>query len=319
MKKALLIAVLSFFIFVSPALALNITLSTDKTKVLMGENITLSGKITFDNGSATKFEYRAAIVAPKGIVICDSKNSTTSSDGTFKLQCKLPTAEQADALGIPAALTRAIIPYLGGVSVKDPTEKELVKKHTRAIIAFNSDKLNNQLDEIIQNLDNFVNHAQRFVPESEKIAEHATRFNVTDVSDKFVEIQEKINDLITNANTLAEQARQLKANATAGDIENFRESLKSLRDDLKDIRNNLKDVKDSIKVVNWDRLKEVKKNTEEIKQDIEKKREQIKELSKGKELKQEVGKIEEKIERKKIEGPKKEIPKSQPSVPRGDS
>ncbi len=278
MSKLFLVSVLSFLVLVSPALALNITLSTDKVKVLMGENVTLTGKITFDNGTATSFQYRAAVVAPKRIIICDSNKTTTASDGTFTLSCKIPTAQEAVNLGIPASDRRSVIPYVSGVAVKDPVQNQTVKKHARAIIAVNPDKFNRELDGIVQKLSEFTNHSKAFVPECDTIAEKAARFNLTGIMTRCLEIQQKINDLITNATALSDQAKQLKGSINATSLEDFRDSLKTLHDDMKDLRDELKDIKDAIKSIRWETLKEVKKTITDIKHDIEKKREEVKEL-----------------------------------------
>ena len=278
MNKLFLVGVLSFLVFVTPALALNITLSTDKTKVLMGENVTLTGKITFDNGSAASFDYRAAIVAPKRVIICDSNKTKTSADGAFTLKCKIPTAQEANNSGIPASDRRSVIPYVAGVAVKDPEKNETVKRHAPAIIALSQEKLNKELDAITNSFDNFINQSNRFLPECDEVAEKATRFNVTNVTTRCLEIQQKIKDLIADATSLSDQANQLKTNATAANITEFRDTLKALKDSLKDLRGELKDVKDAIKSVKWERLKEVKKSVTEIKQEVEKKREEVKEI-----------------------------------------
>lgn len=275
MRPLLFVGVLSFLVLVTPALALNITLSTDKTKVLMGENVTLTGKITFDNGTTAPFQYRAAIVAPKRVIICDSNKTTTASDGTFTLNCKIPTAQEAANLGIPTSDRRSVIPYVPGVAVKDPVANETVKKHARAIIAVNPDKFNTELDKIIRSIDEFTNHSKRFVPECDAVAEKATRFNVTNVVTRCLEIQQKINDLIANATAISDQAKELKGSINATSIEDFKELLKALRDNQKDFRDELKDIKDVIKSVQWEKLKEVRKTVTEIKQEIEKKREEI--------------------------------------------
>ncbi len=277
MKSLFLIGVLSFLILITPALALNITLSTDKTKVFMGENVTLTGKITFDNGTTTAFQYRAAIVAPKRVIICDSNKTTTASDGTFTLNCKIPTAQEATNLGIPASDRRSVIPYVPGVAVKDSDKNETVKRHAPAIVAVNQEKLNRELDSIINSLDNFINQSNRFLPECDAIAEKATRFNITNVTTRCLEIQQKINDLITDATSLSDQAKQLKINGTLN-ITEFKDEIKTLKDSMKDLRDDLKDVKDMIKSIKWDRLKEVRKTVTEIKEQVEKKREEIKEI-----------------------------------------
>ncbi len=284
MRLLLLIGALSFLVFITPAFALNITLSLDKTKVFMGDNITLAGKIAFDNGTATKFDYRAAVVAPKRVIVCDTNKTTTTSDGSFTLKCKIPTAQEATSLWIPASERRSVIPYVAGVAVKDPEKNETVKKHAQTIIALNKDKLDKELDAIVRDLDNFVNHSQRFIPECDAIAEKATRFNVTIVTTKCLQVQQRINDLIANATAISDQAKQIKANVTS--IEELRDSLKILKESLKDMRDELKDVKDAIKSVRWETLREVKKSVTEIKQEVEKKREEIKELkNKSKEIK----------------------------------
>lgn len=275
MRQVLIVAVLSFLVLVSPAFALNITLSTDKTKVLMGENITLTGKITFDNGTAASFQYRAAVVAPKGIIICDTNKTMTASDGIFSLKCQIPTADQANALGIPAALTRSVIPYKAGVAVKDVEKNQTVKKHAKEIIAVNPDKLAKELDTIIQRIDDFTNHSKRFLPECDAIAEKAARYNLTDITTRCLEIQAKINGMIANATAVSDKAKQLKANLNATSIEDFRESLKGLKESQKDLRDELKDIKDSIKSVRWEKVKEIKKTTTEIRQGIEKRRAEI--------------------------------------------
>lgn len=281
MKSLFLVGVLSFLILLPSAFALNITVSTDKTKILMGDNITLTGKITFDNGTTTAFQYRAAVVAPKRIIICDSNKTTTASDGTFTLNCKIPTADEANKLGIPAALTRSVIPYVTGVAVKDPVTNTTVKKHAKEIIAFNQDKLNRELDNIIQRVNEFINNSNRFLPECDAIAEKAMKFNITNVTSRCLEVQQKINDLITRATGISTQAQKLKSNVTAEDVKNLRDALKTLNEDQKDLRSALRNVKDAINSIRWEKLKEIKKSITEIRQDIEKKREEIKDLNRA--------------------------------------
>lgn len=278
MKSLFWVGVLSFLVLISPALALNITLSVDKTKVFMGDNITMTGKVAFDNGTSAAFQYRAAVVAPKGIIVCDSNKTTTASDGSFTLNCKIPTVQEATSLGIPASERRSVIPYVAGVAVKDPVENQTVKRHARAIIAISQDKFNKELDGIIKTLDEFTNHSKRFVPECDAIAEKATRFNLTDITTKCLEIQQDINDLINNATALSEQARQLKNNATMTNVEEFRDSIKILRDNMKDLRDDLKNIKENIGSIKWEKLKEVRKSAEEIRDQIQEKREEIKGL-----------------------------------------
>ncbi len=278
----LIIAVLSFLVLVTPALALNVTVSVDKNKVFMGDSVTLSGKIMLDDNTTKVFEYRAAFVGPKRTIICDSNKTMTASDGTFTLKCKLPTAQEANNSGIPASLTRAVIPYKSGVAVKDPATNETVKRHARTIIAINPDKFNKHLDEIIQGIDNFVNQSQKFIPECDAIAEKATRYNVTDVTTHCLEIQQKINNLIANATAISDNAKQLKTDINATSIEDFTGVLKDLKESLKDLRDELKDIKDAIRSVRWDTLKEVRKSMTDIKQEIEKKRTEAKEMVQNK-------------------------------------
>ncbi|MBI2084728.1 MAG: hypothetical protein HYT70_03920 [Candidatus Aenigmarchaeota archaeon] len=274
--KKFLIGLLSFLLLVSPALALNISVSVDKNKVFMGDEITLTGKITFDNGTSSAFDYRAAVVAPKRIVVCDSNKTKTASDGTFSLKCKLPTAQEAASLGIPASDSRAVIPYVAGVAVKDPATNATVKKHARAILAVNQDKFSTELNGVSKSLDEFMTHAQNFVPECDQVAEKAARYNVTDVETQCLEIQQKVKDLITDAASLSEQAQQLESNISSSGIESFREALKTLRDDLKDLRNEIKDIKETIKSIKWEARKEVRKSQEELRNEIEEKRTEIK-------------------------------------------
>lgn len=265
-----------------PALALNVTVSVDKTRVFMGDNVTLTGKITLDDNTTKAFEYRAAIVGPKRVIICDSNKTMTASDGTFTLKCKLPTAQEANNSGIPASLTRAAIPYVAGVAVKDPATNETVKRHARTIIAVNPDKFNNQLDEIIKGIDNFVNHSQRFVPECDAIAEKAARFNITDITTHCLEIQQKINNLISNATAISDKAKLLKTDINVTSIDDFRDALKDLKENMKDLRDELKDIKDSIRSVRWETLKEVRKSMTDIRQEIEKKRTEAREIVQNK-------------------------------------
>jgi archaellum component FlaC len=281
MKKTFLLGllgILSLLVVVSPAFALNITVSVDKTRVFMGDNITMSGKIMFDNGTTTEFQYRAAVVAPRRIIVCDSNKTSTASDGTFTLNCMIPTAADAEKLGIPASLTRAAIPYVAGVAVKNPDTNSTVKKYAKLIIAINQEKYGKELDNIIFSLNNFINQSSRFIPECDKIEETAAKYNVTNITTECIEIQEKINELIANATALSNQAQQLKANITAINIEDFRDSFKALQDSLKDLRSEVNNIKKDINSVKWDTLKEIRKNITDIRQDIKNERFRISEL-----------------------------------------
>ena len=278
MRKVLVIAIISFLILVQTAFALNVTVSVDKTRVFMGDNVTLTGKITLDDGSTKSFEYRAAFVGPKRVIICDTNKTMTASDGTFTLKCKIPTAQEANNSGIPAALTRAVVPYKAGVTVNDTSINGTVKRYAKTIIAVNPEKFNNQLNEIIQRLDTFVNNSRIFAPECNRIAETAARFNLTNITMRCLEIQQKIDDLNTNITAISDQARQLKNNINATDFESFRDSLNTLKSTLKDLRDELKDIKDAIRAVRWDTVKEVKSSISDIRKDIEEKRGEIRDL-----------------------------------------
>ncbi|MBI2547367.1 MAG: hypothetical protein HYW23_02885 [Candidatus Aenigmarchaeota archaeon] len=275
MRKIFIIGLLSFLLIISPAFALNITVSTDKTKVFMGDTVTLTGKIAFDNGTTTSFQYRAAFVAPKGIIVCDSNKTTTPSDGTFTLQCKLPTATNASSLGIPASDSRSVIPYVAGVAVKNPDTNQTIKKHAKEVLAVNPDKFGKELDKIAKDVDEFANNSKRFAPECDSIAEKAAKFNLTNITTQCLEIQQKLNDMLSNATNISSRAMQLKGGLNATSLQDFRELLKSMKDSQKDLRDELKNVKENIQSVRWDTLKEIKKSTQEIRQDIQKEREEI--------------------------------------------
>jgi len=238
--------------------ALNITLSVDKTKLFLGENFTLSGKITFMNGTAGVFDYRAAVVAPKRVIICDTNRTQTAADGMFTLFCQVPTVDQANALGIPASRDRSVIPLKPGVAVLVPGTNQTIKKHTREVLAINPDKFRSQLNAVANDIDNFANRASVIVTECDKIIERAQRFNVTSVADKCAEIKARVNDLIANAHNLSAQARQLRDNLNATSVRDFRDGLAVIKDDMKDLRDALKDLKEVINNIRWEVLREVR-------------------------------------------------------------
>ncbi len=314
MRAFLFSTIISLLLFVSSVSALNVTVSVDKTRVLLGENFTLSGKVTTDAGLPTVFTYRAAVVAPKKIIICDSNKTTTKPDGTFSLVCKVPTLEQAISLGIPAASDRSVIPLRAGVVVHDTSTNQTAKKHAKLVLALNPDKFKVRAGAIFSDVDNFIKKAGVILSECDKLIERAQRFNVTSVADRCEALKEKVNGIIEDARTIADQASKLRDDITAADIEDFKDGLSVIKDDLKDLRGEIKEVKDSIKEIRWETLKEVgevrkevrkeareekKETAKEIREETKEKREEINEevKSKREELKERIKKVREKSER----------------------
>ncbi|MBI4010030.1 MAG: hypothetical protein HY361_02440 [Candidatus Aenigmarchaeota archaeon] len=268
MKLIPIAAILAFLLLVSNVFALNITVSVDKHKVLLGESFTLSGKITNDDGTAGVFDYRAAVVAPKRVIICDSNKTQTGSDGSFSLVCKTPTKEEADSLGIPAALNRAVIPLKAGVAVLDSAKNETVKRHTRAVLAVNPDKFKARVDAIISDTDNFSKKAEKILAECDKLIERAQRFNVTDVSDRCQALKDKLDGILQDIQNISAQAAQLRDNINAGNLDDFKDGLSIIKDDLKELRNEIKSISERIRSIRWEALKEVREQVREIKKEV---------------------------------------------------
>ena len=277
MKLIPITAIITFLLLVSNVFAINITVSVDKHKVLLGESFILSGNITNDDGTSGVFDYRAAVVAPKRVIICDSNKTQTGSDGRFSLVCKTPTKEEADSLGIPAALNRAVIPLKAGVAVHDPVKNETVKRHTRAVLAVNSDKFKARANAIISDTYNFSKQAEKILAECDKVIEKAQRFNVTDVSDKCQALKDKLDGIIQDIQNISAQAVQLRDNISAGNLDDFKDGLSIIKDDLKELRNEIKSIRESIKSIRWEALKEVKGQIKEIKKEIKSKQKDLKE------------------------------------------
>lgn len=296
MKKVLLSTILGFLLMMSPVFALNVSVSVDKTRVLLGESFTLTGKITHDNGLEAIFDYRAAVVAPKGIIICDSNKTKTKADGTFQLVCQTPTKEKANSLGIPASLERSVISLRTGVAVRDPEKNVTIKRHTSAVLAVNPDKFKARVNELASHISNFVRSTNAIISECDKLIERSERFNVTTVSERCQAIKDKVNALVADANNISGQAKQLSENINASDLEDFKAGLSIIKDDMKSLRDNLKDMRDRIKEIRWENLKEVKR---EVRQSIKETRQEIKEeiKSKREDLRERIKQVRSKTER----------------------
>src|SRR3989304_691108 len=115
-KGLLAFTVFGFLLTVSSVYALGIQVNVDKKAVFYEDSFTVTANITNFTGQV---KYRIAVIAPKGIIIptCD-KNGTTI-DGSLSLTCQVPSAATFNSLGVPAALTRAVVPLRVGVAVKD--------------------------------------------------------------------------------------------------------------------------------------------------------------------------------------------------------
>ncbi|MBI4015205.1 MAG: hypothetical protein HY362_00585 [Candidatus Aenigmarchaeota archaeon] len=267
-----LVFLISLSVFSASALALNITVSSSSHKVFMGDTVTISGKIFTDEGATGIFEYRAAVVGPKRVIVCDSNKTTTFADGTFSLVCKLPTAEEAVALGIPAASTRSVIPYIAGVAVKDTGKNETVKKHTKAILAVNKDRFSKQLDTMIRHMDQYIAHMNTVSQKCTDIAERAERFGLVNISEGCLRIQERTSIITGNMTAIENQAKQLKDNLNATDFPGFVDSLEGMKGYMGNLTSEMKGFGGMMMKVRWEGLKEIKKSVDDIRKDIEKKR-----------------------------------------------
>ena len=278
MKAFVFALVLGFLLFITPVFALNISVSADRTKVFYGENFTVSGKITFDNGTAGVFQIRTAVVAPRRVIICDF-NKTTDSDGSFSIVCKAPTGNEAISLGIPAASERFVIPLRPGVSVLDPEKNITMKKHGREVLAINPDKKKQRLDEIMKEIDNFVNKANEIISECDKLQEKALKFNVTSVSVKCEVLKEQTNIVVANAQNISAKAKQLEDDINSTDLEDFKNGLSIVRDDLKDVKEGVKEARDLVRPIKWETLREIRNETmKEIKEIKNETKNEIKEI-----------------------------------------
>ncbi|GEM_PF-4680848 len=282
MKKLLLVGILSALLIVPSVFALNITVSSDKERVLYGENFTISGKIMNNNGTAGVFSYRAAVVTPKKILVCDSGNVTTDSTGSFSLSCHAPTLQETQTLGIPGVSDRAVVPLRPGVAVYINETNTSVKKHGKEILSINPEKFKKELDKISKDLDKFVDSLNKTSSMCDKISERAIKFNITNIADKCDSLKSNTTSVMLQIENISAQAKQLKENINSTDLKDFRAELSILKDDIKDLRDQMKSVKDSVKSVRWDTLKEVKNAKDERRnqtiQKMKDKQEEMKEL-----------------------------------------
>ncbi len=258
MKAMLFAALAGFLIFITPVFAMNVTVSVDKTKVSLGENFTISGKITYDNGTAGAFDYRAAAVAPKGILVCDSGKTKTAADGTFSFTCNVPSKDKINSTGIPAISTRAVIPIRAGVAVLDPDKFEVVKKYSENVLVVNGNKFQKHLGEISSSIDNFIKLANSISAECDKVIERAEKFNVTSVLNKCEFVKANVSRIISDAGNISEQAKQLVSDVGSVSLDDFKDGLSIIKDDLKFLRSDLDEVRKGITAVRWESLKEVK-------------------------------------------------------------
>lgn len=291
MKFASKAFILSLFLLISPAFALNISISTDKTRIFYGDAFVLSGRITFDNGSTDVFDYRAAVVAPGKIIICDSNKTRTASDGLFSLRCNVPSLNESISLGIPAAATRAVIPLRAGIAVLDTAKATIVKKHAKAVLAVNKDKFAARVDALAADIDKFINKTGVILTECDKLMERAQKFNLTNVSESCQTIKDKTNAIIANAMNISAEAKKLKDNIDAVDLKDFRDGLSIVKDDMKELRDELKGLRESIKAIKWNLLKEIK----EIKKEERAMKHEERKLAQQEELRKRIENLRSKL------------------------
>lgn len=258
MKAMLFAALVGFLIFITPVFAVNVTVSVGKTKVSLGENFTISGTITYDNGTVGVFDYRAAAVAPKGILICDSGKTQTAADGTFSLLCNVPSKDAINSTGIPAISTRAVIPLKAGVAVLDPDKFEVVKKYSENVLVVNNNRFQKHLEEISFSISNFIRSATSISAECDKVIEKAEKFNVTNVLDKCESIKLNVSRIISDVGNISAQAKQLVSDINSTSLDDFKDGLSIIKDDLRGLRSDLDDARKSITSIRWESLKEVK-------------------------------------------------------------
>jgi len=226
------------------AFALQINVTTDKKVVFPGDNVTITASVKTDNGTAQVFDVRVAAVAPPKVLVCDTNRTKTDANGTITFVCNIPTLQQLNASGVPAALTRAAIPIRGGIAVLDNATNQTIKKHTdRALILLNRDKWNAKANEIIARLNEVVNRSSDLAARCEEAVSKAATRNLTLPGVNCA----SISAVGANAAAMIANLTATRDNPAAADFESFRTQMASVRDAIKALREQAASVRESIR------------------------------------------------------------------------
>lgn len=254
-STALLMGLLATLVLSSSAvLALQVDATVDKNVVTFGDTIVVSGSITDDEGNPGSFDYRvAAIVAGKGhggerVVICDSGRQTSGEDGTVSFDCKIPTVEEMQALGVENADVRAAIPLKGGIAAFDPDTNKTAKKSGKALIV-NREKLEDRLENASTRIDHFIAKAEEAIARCDNITARAEEAGAERVIERCGQFQEKMREQIERA--LASQERINEALSNVGnlsgvDFDMFHRGLNDFREGSKMFRGEVGEVRDFV-------------------------------------------------------------------------
>lgn len=251
-SAALMMGILATLVLTSSTvLAVNVEVEVDKRIVAPGESITISGIVTDEDGNPGVYDYRAAAVVPKQrdggerIVICDSERQTTAEDGVVSFECKIPTIEELETLGVDNAAERQVIPIKGGIAVRDLEDNKSKRFHGKALIV-NIDKLKEKLEASLEKLDAFISRAEEAMERCDNITARAEEAGAEHVIERCGQFQEKLQEGIDKAVSAKERingALDNMGNLSSFDFDNlggvlhkFREGSGMFKSEISDIR-----------------------------------------------------------------------------------
>ncbi|MBI4894724.1 MAG: hypothetical protein HY833_03240 [Candidatus Aenigmarchaeota archaeon] len=251
-STALMMGLLATLVLTSSAvLAVNVDVEVDKRIVAPGDSITISGIVTDEDGNPGVYDYRAAAIVAKHrnggerIVICDSEKQTTAEDGVVSFECKIPTIEELEALGVDNAAERQVIPIKGGIAVRDLEDNKSKRFHGKALIV-NTDKLKERLNASLEKLDNFISRAEEAMERCDNITARAEEAGAEHIIERCGHFQERLQEGIDKAMSAKERingALDNIGNLSSFDFDNlggvlheFREGSGKFKSEVSDIR-----------------------------------------------------------------------------------
>jgi len=293
-STALMMGLLATLVLTSSAvLAVNVNVEVDKRIVAPGDSITISGMATDEDGNPGVYDYRASAIVPKHrnggerIVICDSGKQTTAEDGKVSFECKIPTIEELEALGVENAAERQVIPVKGGIAVRDLEDNKSKRFHGKALIV-NTDKLKEKLEASLEKLDAFISRAEQAMERCDNITARAEEAGAEHVIERCGQFQERLQESIEKAMSAKERINSAidnMGNLSSFDFDNlggvlheFREGSGRFKFEVSDIRGFLektrgdleKRVASEVREKAIQRANEIRENALERKAEMEK-------------------------------------------------
>lgn len=246
---------------------ISINMQLDKRIVPAGGNLSLSGSITYENGTSGNFDYRIAVVAPgrkdggDRIIVCDSAKKSTNGTANVSFLCQVPTIEGLQQMGIENAAERSVIPLKGGIAVLDTSTNKTAKKHGEALIV-NSDKIRAKLESASDRLDAFINKSEELGSRCDNITARAAEAGAQNVVERCADFQMKLQNKIDSAVQAKDRINDALGslgNLTSFNFRDLKDRLLNFGDGVKDFKIETGGLKDFVEKAKTDLEKKVSK------------------------------------------------------------